>query len=100
MQDIFSSLRRAIAGTPWLVDRDSFERLLDTLPHFAAGESRTRAKPARRSPSGAYLILPVFGVMTYRRTWLTDLFGGTSTAELIQEIKAAGTDTTTDGLVL
>lgn len=70
---------RAMAAEPWALDR----RVLESLAVTATIDD-LRAAAAARSNATASLgtkhvaVIPIFGPITRRSSWLSDLFGGTS----------------------
>lgn len=79
----------------WLADPGLVRQVFDLAsrvdPMAAVSMKPTRVETPRKNP-GKVRVIPLVGLMTKRYGWLTEFFGGTSTAETIGHVRRASRD--------
>jgi signal peptide peptidase SppA len=82
----------------WAIEADAFRGMAAALqsPQAAFGrEASSRpAVPKERNIA----VIPIVGVLTKYGSWLTQYFGGTSTADVRTQVNQAADDSTVDGI--
>lgn len=77
-------VRRAVAATPWAIQPEKLEAILELLELKAAGGDVVEfqaAAPRTVQTAGKVAILPLFGVISQRMNMMSDMSGGTSTEQ-------------------
>jgi ClpP class serine protease len=59
-----------------------------------------RAASPTRTAGGTIVVLPIVGLMTYRPSFLSMLFGGTSVAQFTAEVRLAAFDTSVSTIII
>lgn len=94
---------RLLAGTRWAMDEAAFTRMIEALgqPETLRAARHDTARKASTASTIGFAIIPIFGVMEYRLSWIAALFGGgTSTFDLIQAVRDQRLNKDTTGIVL
>lgn len=81
----------------WAMEQRALEALTSALVELSHGQAgaleaaRAAVGPARRPPGSeaGVAVLPVFGVITYRRSLFSMLFGGTVIKDLLRDLQDA-----------
>lgn len=85
-------VRRAVYATPWAIQQEKLEAMLEVLELRTADVERDPAQAAapKLAPqtTGKVAILPLFGVISQRMNMLSDFSGGTSTEQFAQTFDA------------
>jgi signal peptide peptidase SppA len=67
-----------LGGSPWLIDRDVLDSVLDAaaLPVVGGAPAQAAAPSAPAAPTGGVAVIPLTGVLTPQGSFLSFLFGG------------------------
>lgn len=96
------NLYTQMLSMPWAVLPETLAGMIETARRFDAGESVTSAVAARteRAAPGSIAVLPVWGVIEQRESFMSMLFGGTSTERTSARLRELVADPGVAAIVL
>lgn len=88
-----------LAAAPWALDRSV---LVELVNHAQRGEAFTAAVRQPQAPSqrGAIAVIPIYGMIEHRSSFLLDMFGGTSIEDIRASLRSAIADPQVSSIVL
>ena len=104
----YSALLTWARTETWAMEAGALETMASTLITGARGQpadqraARAQVAQRRRAPGAesAVAVIPVVGVITYKRGLFSLLFGGTAIVDLIAEVNAAAADPRVKGILI
>jgi len=111
-----TEMRRLLGATAWAMDYGYLQQMLAHAELLAAGgplaeglmaslKERNQVEAARRqqisaSKGGAVAVLPIYGCITQRSSWMSYFFGGTTTEGFTQQFRQALADPNVTAIIL
>ena len=93
-----------VFGKPWAILPEVWSQLARAARDHAAGQEIAASGRGRTAGASQQIrgvaVINIFGVIQQHRSWMMDLFGGTSTAAVGAEIRAASSDPSVRAIVL
>jgi capsid assembly protease len=88
-----------LAASPWALERSV---LADLVNYAQRGEAFSAAvrQPQPASNRGAIAVIPIYGMIEHRSSFLLDLFGGTSIEDIRGSLRSAVADPQVSSIVL
>lgn len=97
------------AAHPWAIEPNKGREIAAILSERAAGGRATdeqiaaaiaARKPKPRGRSRAVALIPIYGVMTHRADWFTEMSGMASTEQLARQVAGAAADPDVEAIVM
>lgn len=88
-----------LAATPWALERSVLTELVTAAQRGEAFTAAVR-QPQPASNRGAVAVIPIYGMIEHRSSFLLDLFGGTSIEDIRSSLRAAVADPSIGSIVL
>ena len=108
----YSDLQRALVGRLFYIHPQAMNEMLASLEiRLAGGITVPKAQPVRASnhaatrtqrasSGGSIAVIPVYGAISHRGSWLSNFFGGATIEGLTQQIRQAVADPSVGSIVL